>query len=256
EKAPIFTSVFPRFNNVDINTNAENEKIFSAELGYGFRGEKLAANINIYRTQWNDRTLTRTFQNPDGTFGSANILGVNALHQGIELDFTYKVPNLTVTGMLSLGDWTWANNLENIQIFDEEQNLVNTVNMYIEGLKVSDAAQTTAALGLDYKLMEKTHFTVDFNYYDNLYARYDPNDRGTPGAPQAWKAPAYTTFDMSLRYGFKIGDLDTTLTGRMNNVFDTQYIADATDGAGSVAQTALVWFGFGRTFNISAKIRF
>jgi len=256
ERAPIFTSVFLQFDNEHINADAENEKIFSAELGYGFRGEKFAANINIYRTQWNDRTLTRSFQNPDGTFGTANILGVNALHQGVEIDFTYRVPNLTLTGMLSLGDWTWANNLENIQIFDEEQNLVNTVNMYIEGLKVSDAAQTTAALGLDYKLMEKTHFTVDFNYFDDLYARYDPNDRGTPNAPQAWKAPAYTTFDMSLRYGFKIGDLDTTLIGRMNNVFDTQYIADATDGAGSVAQTALVWYGFGRTFNISAKIRF
>ncbi len=256
ERAPIFTSVFLQFDNEHINADAENEKIFSAELGYGFRGEKFAANINVYRTQWNDRTLTRSFQNPDGTFGTANILGVNALHQGIEIDFTYRVPNLTLTGMLSLGDWTWANDLENIQIFDEEQNLVNTVNMYIDGLKVSDAAQTTAALGLDYKIMEKTHFTVDFNYFDNLYARYDPNDRGTPNAPQAWKAPAYTTFDMSFRYGFKIGDLDTTLIGRMNNVFDTQYIADATDGAGSVAQTALVWFGFGRTFNISAKIRF
>lgn len=256
EKAPIFTSVFLQFDNEHINADAENEKIFSAELGYGFRGEKFAANVNLYRTQWNDRTLTRSFQNPDGTFGSANILGVNALHQGIELDFTYRVPNLTITGMLSLGDWTWANDLENIQIFDEEQNLVNTVNMFIDGLKVSDAAQTTAALGLDYKIMEKTHFTVDFNYFDNLYARYDPNDRGTPNAPQAWKAPSYTTFDMSFRYGFKIGDLDTTLIGRMNNVFDTQYIADATDGAGSTAQTALVWFGFGRTFNISAKIRF
>ena len=33
---------------------------------------------------------------------------------------------------------------------------------------------------------------------------------------------------MSVRHGFKIGDLDATLTGRMNNVFDTEYIADAT----------------------------
>ena len=32
--------------------------------------------------------------------------------------------------------------------------------------------------------------------------------------------------------------------------------ADATDGAGSVDETALVWFGYGRTFNVSAKIRF
>ncbi|MFK5957630.1 MAG: TonB-dependent receptor [Lutibacter sp.] len=257
EKAPIFTSVFLQFDNEHINADAENEKIFSAELGYGFRGENFAANINVYRTEWNDRTLTRSFQNPDGTFGSANILGVNALHQGVELDFMYKSSDkLTLTGMLSLGDWTWLNDVENVQIFDEEQNLVNTVNMFISGLKVSDAAQTTAALGLDYELMDKTHFTVDYNYFADLYARYDPNDRGTAGAPQAWKMPEYATFDMSLRHGFKIGDLDATITGRMNNVFDTLYIADATDGEGSVTETAKVWYGYGRTFNVSAKIKF
>ena len=257
EKAAGFDSVFLQFDNDHINADAENQKIFSAELGYGLRSEKLAANLNIYRTQWNDRTLTRGFQNQDGTFNTANILGVNAIHQGIELDFTYKPSNkLTLIGMLSLGDWQWDNDLENVQIFDEEQNLVNTVNLYISGLKVADAAQTTAALGLDYELMSKTHFTVDFNFFDDLYAAYDPNDRGTQGAPQAWKAPSYSTFDASIRYGFKIGDLDTTLIGRMNNVFNTEYIADALDGSGSTDQTALVWFGYGRTFNVSAKIRF
>ena len=257
EKAAGFDSVFLQFDNDHINADAENQKIFSAELGYGLRSEKLAANLNIYRTQWNDRTLTRGFQNQDGTFNTANILGVNAIHQGIELDFTYKPSDkLTLIGMLSLGDWQWDNDLENVQIFDEEQNLVNTVNLYISGLKVADAAQTTAALGLDYELMSKTHFTVDFNFFDDLYAAYDPNDRGTQGAPQAWKAPSYSTFDASIRYGFKIGDLDTTLIGRMNNVFNTEYIADALDGSGSTDQTALVWFGYGRTFNVSAKIRF
>ncbi len=257
EKAAGFDSVFLQFDNDHINENAENQKIFSAEVGYGFRGENFAANINVYRTQWNDRSLTRSFQNPDGTFGSANILGVNALHQGIELDFMYKASDkLTVTGMLSLGDWQWANDLENIQIFDEEQNLVNTVNMFIDGLKVSDAAQTTAALGIDYELMAKTHFTLDYNFFDDLYARYDPNDRGTAGAAQAWKAPSYGTFDATIRHGFKLGELDATVTARMHNVFDTEYIADATDGAGSVTNTALVWFGYGRTFNLSAKIKF
>ncbi|SNR54673.1 Outer membrane receptor proteins, mostly Fe transport [Lutibacter flavus] len=257
EKAAGFDSVFLQFDNDHINEDAENQKIFSTELGYGFRGAEFAANLNVYRTQWNDRTLTEGFQNPDGTFSTANILGVNALHQGIEFDFTYKPSDkLSIIGMLSLGNWEWDNDVEDVNIYDEEQNLIDTVNLYIAGLKVSDAAQTTAALGLDYELMPKTHFTVDFNYFDDLYAQYDPNDRGTQGAPQAWKAPAYSTFDASIRYGFKIGDLDTTLIGRMNNVFNTEYIADALDGAGSVDQTALVWFGFGRTFDVSAKIRF
>jgi outer membrane receptor protein involved in Fe transport len=42
----------------------------------------------------------------------------------------------------------------------------------------------------------------------------------------------------------------------MNNVFDTEYIADARDGEKSIAENALVWYGFGRTFSVSAKINF
>ena len=257
EKAAGFDSVFLQFDNEHINADAENQKIFSVELGYGFRGEKLAANVNLYRTAWNDRTLTQGIQNPDGTFSTANILGVNAIHQGIELDFVYRaMDKLTLTGMLSLGDWTWDNDVLGVEIYDEEQNLIDVVDLYIAGLKVSESAQTTAALGLDWQLLPKTHFTVDYNYFGNLYAQYDPNDRGTEGAPQAWKAPDYATFDAGLRYNFKIGEFDTTLLAIMNNVFNTEYIADARDGSGSVTDTALVWFGFGRTFSVSAKMRF
>lgn len=257
EKAPGFQAVFPNNDNVRINDKAENQKIFSAELGYGFRGEKFAANINVYRTEWNDRTFTRSIFANGQTF-FANLLGVNALHQGVEVDFTYKPSDkLTLTGMLSLGDWKWNNNVENVQFFDEAQNPIgNPFNIFIDGLKVSDAAQTTAALGLDYELMPKAHFTVDYNYFADLYADYNPDSRTTPGTPQPWKVPDYGTFDASVRYGFKVGDLDTTLTGRMNNVFDTVYIADALDGNANNAATALVWYGFGRTFNISAKIKF
>ncbi len=257
EKAAGFDSVFLQFDNEHINADAENQKIFSVELGYGFRGEKLAANVNLYRTAWNDRTLTQGIQNPDGTFSTANILGVNAIHQGIEFDFVYRaMDKLTLTGMLSLGDWAWDNDVLGVEIYDEEQNLIDVVDLYIAGLKVSESAQTTAALGLDWQLLPKTHFTVDYNYFGNLYAQYDPNDRGTEGAPQAWKAPDYATFDAGLRYNFKIGEFDTTLLAIMNNVFNTEYIADARDGSGSVTDTALVWFGFGRTFSVSAKMRF
>ena len=256
EKAPFFNAVFLNYDNEHINADAKNQKIFSTELGYGFKGQNFGANVNIYRTEWKDRTLTRNIQNPDGTNSTANILGVNAIHQGIELDWTYRASDkLKITGMLSLGDWTWDNNVENVQIYDDSQNLVTTINLFIAGLKVSDAAQTTGALGFDYELMEKTHFTMDFNYFADIYARYDPNRRTAVG-PQAWSLPDYSTFDMSIRHGFKIGDLDATLTGRMNNVLDTQYISNATDGVGSVSETAKVWYGYGRTFNISAKLKF
>ncbi|SFW53300.1 TonB-dependent receptor [Cellulophaga fucicola] len=257
EKAANFGGVFVGFDNENQNPDAENQKIFSAEIGYGYRSEKLAANVNIYRTTWNDRTETATFNNPDGTLGTANILGVNALHQGIELDFTYRATDeLTITGMASFGDWTWQNNVTDVEIFDEDQNLVNTVDIYIKDLHVGDAAQTTMALGLNYEVMPKTNLIIDYNYYDNLYANYNPSERGDASTPEAWKVPDYGLFDAGLRHGFKLGEYDTTITVRMNNVFDTRYIADAQDGGDHDALTASVFYGFGRTFSLSTKIRF
>ena len=257
EKAADFDSVFLNFSNDNINADAENQKITSYELGYGFRGEKFSANLNLYRTSWNDRTETASFQQPDGTRAAANILGVNAIHQGIELDFIYRATDkLSLTGMASLGDWRWDSDVLGVDIFDEEQELLDTVDLYISDLHVADAAQTTFGLGANYKLGTETRLTVDYNFAGDIYADYDPSDRGTQGAPDAWKMPDYGLFDLALSHGFKFGSFDATLTGRMNNVFDTEYISDAQDGSGSVANTALVYFGYGRTFSIGAKLNF
>ncbi len=256
ERPAIFTAVFNGYNNTKINADAENEKVFSMELGYGLRGEKFAANVNVYRTQWNDRTFTRNIRatEPGAEDYTANLLGVNALHQGVEFDFTYKYSDkLNFTGMLSLGDWKWDNDLDDVPVFDENQNEVDRISLPIQGLRVSDAAQTTAALGMLYKFWDKTSITLDYNYFADLYARIDVlNYANASTRPtDSWKAPNYSTMDASLRHGFKVGDFDTTLTFRVNNLLDTDYIADAID-----ASDPLVYFGFGRTFSLSAKIKF
>jgi len=255
EKAPFFRAVYPRFNNEDINDTAENQKITSFELGYGFRGEKLSANLNVYNTIWNDRTEFASFQTQSGELAFANILGVNAIHKGIEIDMVYRPwDDLRITGMASIGDWRWDNNVEGVEIRDEEQNLVDTVDIFIKDLKVGDAAQTTFALGANYDVSPKTSLTVDYNYFANLYSDFDPSDRGTVG-PQAWEVPAYGIFDTAARHSFKFGNFDATLTARMNNIFNTEYIADSQDRDGT-AQGARVFYGFGRTFSVGAKLNF
>lgn len=257
ERAPFFRAVFVNFNsNTDTNADAPNQKITSYELGYTYRSSKLTGNVNVYRTNWNDRTETIGFQQPNGTRATANVLGVNAIHQGLEVDFVYRpIDKLNITGMASLGDWRWANNVEDVQIFDEENNLVDTVDLFIEDVHVGDAAQTTFALGVNYDLTEQTLVTLDFNHFADLYADYDPSDRGTPG-PDAWKVPAYSTFDTAIRHKFKFGNFDTSIIARVNNILDTTYIADAQDGTESNAATANVFYGFGRTFSVGAKINF
>jgi iron complex outermembrane recepter protein len=275
EKAPGFDAVFPNFNNTDINADADNQKILSFELGYGYRSDKLSANVNLYRTAWRDRTETIPFQQPDDTRAYANVLGVNAIHQGIEIDFVYRATDkLSFTGMTSLGDWRWENNVLDVPIINEDQEIVRYVDLYIEDLHVGDAAQTTLALGLNYKFANKTRFTLDYNYFDNLYADFDPSNRGGVGpdenqvGPDAYEVPAYGVFDTTFSHGFKFGSFDVTLIARLNNVFDTTYITDAFDGsevgtvgepgyiAPSTYKTSKVYYGFGRTFSIGAKLNF
>ena len=250
EKAPDFDSVFLNFDNEHINEDAANQKIQSFELGYGYRGDRFSANVNLYSTTWKDRSETASYQQPDGSFLAANILGVNAVHNGIK-----ATEKLRFTGMASFGDWKWDSNVENVDIIDEDQNVVDTVNLYIKDLHVGDAAQTTMALGLNYKFTPRTTFILYYNYYDNLYADFDPSDRGEPG-PETWVVPSVGLFDGVIRHGFDFGSINATLTGRVNNIFNTDYVSDALDGDGSDETNALVWFGSGRTFSIGLQLNF
>ena len=256
EKAPFFNAVFANRNNEDVNDDAPNEKITSFELGYKFRSEKFTANLNAYRTLWNDRSENLRFQQPDGTNAFANILGVNAIHQGLELEATYRASDkLKITGMASLGDWRWDSNVENVQIIDENNDVVQTVDLFIKDLKVGDAAQTTFALGLNYDILPETTFTLDYNYAADLFADYDPSDRGSVG-PNTWEVPDFHLFDTALRHKFEFAGFDASIIARVNNIFDTTYISDAQDGTNSDAATAAVYYGFGRTFSVGAKIKF
>ncbi len=248
EKAPFANAVFISNTN-DVNEGAENQKIFSAELGYGYRSPNFRADLNAYYTRWNDKTLTQSFRQADGTFGSVNILGVDALHQGVELELNYRaMENLTFNGMASVGDWTWKNDVTGVDVLNEEGKKIDEVNLYIEGLKVGGSAQTTFAAGFDYEPMEGTHLRGNWNYYDNLYADFDPETRSTEGRGQSWEVPAYGLVDLGLTHKFDLGEFDAMLIGNIYNIFDTEYISVARDNG--------VFYGFGRTFNIGAKINF
>lgn len=258
-KAPQFDNVFAEGDNsTSVNEGAEHEKIFSTELGYGYRKYGLTANVNIYRTQWNDRALQQRETAPSGEVFFANVLGVNALHQGVEFDAKYDLNRkLQFTGMLSLGDWTWTNNVQDVIIRDQDGNqLGDPINVYIEGLKVGNAAQTTAALGFNYELLEDLKVGMDWNYYDNLFASYNPTGRNNVGDNniQAWQIPSYSLLDLNISYDFEISGLTSSIYGNINNIADTFYVADARDGGNALNSS--MYAGFGRTWTLGAVIRF
>lgn len=245
-KAPIFDAVFLDFSNA-VNEDAEVQKIFSTEIGYGYRSPKLSGNVNLYHTRWMDRTLFRSL----GDTLTANLQGVDAIHQGIEIDFNYKpIRNLTITGMVSLGDWTWANDLNNVKIFDDNRNPVDSVNLFIGGLKVGNSAQTTAALGASYKAFDGFKVGGLLNYYGNNYKDYDPNDVSDTDAKATAEVvvPEYFNLDVYANYNFKFGEFDATIYGNVNNLLDAEYITDWTSFG--------IYPGTGRQWTLGLRVNF
>lgn len=260
ERAPGFDAVFQNYQN-DINPDPKNEKILSYELGYGFRTSQLNANINVYRTTWKDKTETRSLQGSDDEQYFINLLGIDALHQGVELDFNYRpASKLSVKGMVSLGDWEWLNDLEDVKIFDDQQELIEEIDMYSKGIKVGDAAQTTVAVGLDYNIIDDLKVGVDYNYYTNFYADFDPIMLDRPGL-SVWEVPSYSLLDLNAVFKFKVAGLNASLIGNVNNVLNTEYISDAQasfdrETGASNAANSRVFFSTGRTWTTTLKINF
>jgi outer membrane receptor protein involved in Fe transport len=123
-----------------------------------------------------------------------------------------------------------------------------------DGLKVSDAAQTTYALGLNYKLLDRSSVFVDYNYSGDLYSKFDIT-RSTDRL-DTWKMPNFHLFDLGLKHSFNIGEFDATLLGKMNNIFNVEYISDAFDDGTHTAAGANVYYGTGRTFSLGLKVNF
>lgn len=311
-KQPNNYAVYPNNQQV-VNPNLQNERIASAELGYGFRSSALRANVNVYHTTWNDRFQrvsginipTPTPTDPAATTRAyANLQGVQEVHMGAEFEATYFVNKyLEINGMFSIGDWKYKNNPTG-ELFDDNNlpfdqipgSTSNVVNLALDGVKVSDAAQTTASLGFTLKPVKALSIFSTWRYAGNLYGNFniDQNfiikDGIIPKAAErgALKMPDYNLFDAGLSYAFHMNNGNKlVLTGNVYNLLDTYYISDGrssnhvkelgdfTASGGQTAQQKYdlyrnnpdnfykgidtsnsVYFGFGRTWAASVSYRF
>ena len=79
---------------------------------------------------------------------------VEQTHSGIEGEFTwYPSSRLRLKGMASLGDWKFSKNFNGSSFYnDNGQSAGETGTLYLDGVKIGDAAQTTMYLGATYKL--------------------------------------------------------------------------------------------------------
>lgn len=251
-RSPYFNITFLNNTN-EINKEAKYEKVLSFDLGYSYSSPTFNGRVNGYYTNWRDKGLTRRFSGE-----TANIPGINALHKGIEMELFWKpVPDLFVKGMFSLGNWVWEDDID-FTLLDDDNNVIGNYQAYIGQIHVGNSAQLTSSLGIDYEVLPKLKLGADVNYYGKNYAEFDPTNRTNIADKDvdAWQLPDYTTVDMNLKYDFKLGNLNASIYGKVNNLLNVEYVADADDGANHDASTALVYYGFGTTWSTALKIRF
>lgn len=263
------------------NPNAINEKVFSAELGYGYRSSILTVNFNAYYTKWLDKTMTRSIDYaPEGVVVdrfAINMEGVNARHMGAEVDLIFRpYPWVDINAMFSYGDWQWDSNAtgywyneagqpvsdnkgtiaSGIQAADHAKSTIN-----LKGVKVGGSAQITAAFGANFRVSKEIRVGLDYNLYGRNYADFsfsgsDLSMNGETNFATPWKAPSGSQFDLNASYKFKIGGCDASLIGNVNNLFDQDYIIDSYNGDGTWQGAFRVFYAFGRTYSVKLKVSF
>lgn len=282
-RAPFFEyAVFlNKENSNELNKDAVNEKVFSVELGYGYRSPVVTANVNVYRTAWMDKSMgaSVTFEPFSSERGRINMTGVDALHQGIEAEVTVRpAKGLRLNGMVSLGDWRWNSNATGYLFNDQGQALTSDgkitenhsadhakVGVDLKDVKVGNSAQTTFAFGANYEVLKGLRLGADYTYWARNYAKFKlqgsdlasgSNWGKTVKYETPWKIPSAGSMDVNMSYRFPFGKLWGTISANVNNVLDQEYITDAEDGTTHDWTTAQVYYGFGRTYSVRFKITF
>jgi iron complex outermembrane recepter protein len=271
-KAPRFSNVFNNANKEALNT--KNEIIKAIELGYSYNSKKVALNLNAYFTQWNNKPVDVLIGGgAEGDNLPKNTVGINALHTGIELEFGWKpVPSLQWDQVVSLGDWRWTSEVHDI-VYDPTGTYATAINFDAKGVHVGDAAQFQFMESARWEIIKYLYVSGTFTLFAKNYSQMDPtsldptkypNSFDADGNPRdSWMLPVYYLVDLNAGYRFTFNRFKLDLRGSVLNLLDRAYISDAknndsysTSTTNFDAGSAGVFFGQGRTFNVSLQLSY
>ncbi len=261
-KQPNFDAVYINYSNT-LNPDLKNETVMGLEAGYGYVSSKLRLNLNVYKTTWEDRFLSDGVS-VGGVRGTANYYGIKQVHSGFEFDGEYQLsPYVTVQGMLSLGNYEYGNDVV-ADVFDSSRVKIGTSTLFLDGVKVGDAAQKTSRLNIKVSPTDLFFFNLSMFTASELYANFNPEDFDTDG-DMAMKIPAYELFDFGASYKLSIAKENIYLRLNVNNLFDNHYISESSTNyvAGPSDPTYLgvetgnrAFPGWGRSWNLGFTYRF
>ncbi len=253
-RVPYYKFAFGNFTN-EVSDDLANEKIRSAEAGYGISYTHTRVRLNAYYTYWEDKSFLANeynqFLNP------ILIRGLDAEHLGVELEANRHISkNLSLAGILSLGKWTWRNDV-GAEVYDNNNVLIDTVRVYADGLYVGDAPQLQFGLSADYHFLDAFSLGLNWVFYDHLYADFDPVNRNGPNdREQSYRLPSYHLLDAYFSVDFNMFGQAAKLNLNALNLLNTEYIMRGMDGADHNLDSFTGFWGFGRTFSAGFQMNF
>lgn len=282
-RAPQFKSgafMSPTSSNVT-NKLAKNEKSATMEIGYGYHSDYVAFNACAYFTEWMDKSMTKKGKITEQYY--INMTGVNSRHMGLEFELKSTPANWIELGaMLSVGDWKWdsdevkgyAYNVAGQAITSSgdittpgsDNHAWAVINM--KGVKVGGSAQTTAAIDVTFKPFTGLRIGGGYTFFDRNYAYYSLSGSSLKLGKELyvnnpWRIPSSGYMDLRASYQFYIGNFKATISGQMNNMFNSLFIEKAWNPStvSSSKQTVnsddvYMFYSLGRTWSVRLKVAF
>ncbi len=245
------------------NPQTGNESILGYELGYNKKGENYNFNVNLYNTEWGNRTRRNSNR---GTNTYNVYTGVSEIHKGIELDGSYRpIKSISLKAFFSYGDWKYSGNAQG-KTYDENGNDVTPggtqLELDLDG-KYVRGAQITAGGFVDYKITPAFKISLGQRFYGKNHG----NLSNVAGAEGAIYLPGYSLTDAGLSYKLKLKNKSTvSFRLNVNNIFDKFYISSANGNTPVTSASANVWhgvdtsnnvrIGYGRTWNFGVRYKF
>jgi iron complex outermembrane receptor protein len=238
------------------------ELAWGVELGYSVKYPRWAANLNLYRTTWENRPVKTTVP-IGGTPTTINIPNLGSVHQGVEVDAVYKTPwFFDIEGLISYGDWRWKGKALAYYYQDGNDVPIDSVDVDADGVHVGDAAQFQVAGSIKIKPVKDVYIKGQITYFDNYFSNFNPLDlQGGNRGRDSWKVPSYYLLDIHAGWTIKLKKMDVILRASVLNVLNKTYISDADNNAVSGTQSfdatsAQVFMGQGRRWTATVGIKF
>ena len=190
----------PKFNQVFLSPRTRNSmvaelkpvKTFSSDINWQFASPGINVRATAYYTKiWDQSKVMSAYDDIQNAFSNFAITGINQRHMGIEFGFkvpTYVIPNLSIQGVLALGENIYTSTPRMTQTVDNSAAVVQDMNNILvpywnktllddgtvaQKHYVPSTPQTAASLGLSYNY-NYWFIEADVEYFARAYLDMNP----------------------------------------------------------------------------------